>query len=338
MNQLVDRLEHLETKLAHFSKDLKVLQQLHSIQDPQAQLNKIRYISEGILQLLCKRYDVGWGKSEPTLERMIGPLRAKKILPAPIASHLRSIQSTTSPGSHYQMDKLSDSHVQIAMLALIELLDWYLSEIDEGESNPDVHLTQEDISPFKRNVLTKWYMLAMLLAIGIVYTVAFRTPSNHPSHKLDKVEKIQSQYMYTFSNRHFLTIQLLNQLTNSLGRDEQLIEQSLKNYRVAIVEYNIDRGVYRLELQRLFGDEVYLFEREIHNELFYANKNIECMIHNMGDNEFLVTGAQHHLQTARSMHEELNHLLDGIVDGSIKWPIPLTRRKEPLDSKLENPC
>ena len=66
MERLVDRLEHLETKLADFSKDLKVLQQLHQIQDPQAQLNKIRYISEGILQLLCKRHNVGWGKSEPT--------------------------------------------------------------------------------------------------------------------------------------------------------------------------------------------------------------------------------------------------------------------------------
>lgn len=338
LENLVERLEDLENKLALFSKDLKVLQKLHHIQDPQGQLNKIRYISEGILQLLCKNHNVGWGKSEPTLERMIGPLRAQKILPAPIASHLRSIQSTTSPGSHYQMDKLSESHVQIAMLALIELLDWYLSE-----SGEELHLNREsgkqiDASS-KPAIQTAWIALIGVGMVAVViYVLYFRLPANHPVHKNGRVEVMQHEYMKIFSKRHFLTIQLVSQFTNKFGQDDEMVNQSLTSYRAMISDYNMNRGVLRQDMQLIFGDEVYLLEREVHNELFYANKNLECMIHNQGDSQKLATTAKIHLEKANEKHRELNALIDAVMTVSLEWPLPVTRQKQPIDATLENPC
>ena len=269
---------------------------------------------------------------------MIGPLRAKKILPAPIASHLRSIQSTTSPGSHYQMDKLTDSHVQIAMLALIELLDWYLSEVGEVNNPGTVSSAQGKKYPEQNMVPRYWYLMVLGLLLSLLYFFTVQVPSNHPIHKQDKVDVIQHSYMQSFSNRHFLTLQLLNQLTSTLGEDTLLIEQSLIKYRDIIAEYNIARGVYRQDLRLIFGDEVYLFEREIHNELFYANKNLECMIHKLGDTTTLSENAKKHLQTANASHQELNRLMDDIMNRIVEWPIPHTRSKQPLDPNLENPC
>jgi len=57
---------------------------------------------------------VGWGKAEPTLENMLGPLVAHGVIPRNIAVHLRTIQANASPGSHFQTDPLSDAHTYAA--------------------------------------------------------------------------------------------------------------------------------------------------------------------------------------------------------------------------------
>jgi hypothetical protein len=102
---------------------LEDIEQLAGICIPST-LNKIRYLTERILVLLCKRYEIAWGQAEPTLERMIGPLVAGNIVPKNTAIHLRTIQSNASPGSHYQESPLSRSHLNIASQALVEVLEW----------------------------------------------------------------------------------------------------------------------------------------------------------------------------------------------------------------------
>ena len=81
-----------------------------------------------------------------------------------------------------------------------------------------------------------------------------------------------------------------------------------------------------------------IFSREIHNGLFYANKNLECMIHKFGDKTTLYENAKKHLQIAHTSRQELNRLMDGIMNRTVEWPIPQTRSKQPLDSNLEVPC
>ena len=54
-----------------------------------------------------------------------GPLIANKIIPRPMAIHVRSIQTNSSPGSHFQEEALTSSHLEIAQMALVEFLEWY---------------------------------------------------------------------------------------------------------------------------------------------------------------------------------------------------------------------
>jgi tetratricopeptide (TPR) repeat protein len=118
-----DRLRLLELHVADLSADLRVLRGLIA-QDHASALNKIRYVTEKVLHGLCAKHQVSWGTKEPTLENMIGPLIAAKVIPKNIAVHVRTIQTNASPGSHFQEDALSATHVQVAQIALLELLEW----------------------------------------------------------------------------------------------------------------------------------------------------------------------------------------------------------------------
>lgn len=132
MDTIENRLKNFEQKIVNFSKDISSLRSLLT-QDNQSALNKMRYITEKILNKLCSANSVSWGKSEPTLENMVGPLIKKAIIPKDIATHVRAIQSYASPGSHFQSIPLSIAHVQICQMALIELLEWYF-EIEKQEA------------------------------------------------------------------------------------------------------------------------------------------------------------------------------------------------------------
>jgi hypothetical protein len=55
---------------------------------------------------------------------MLGPLVAANVVPKSTAIHVRTIQAYASPGSHYQEQPLSVSHLNIAVQALIEFLGW----------------------------------------------------------------------------------------------------------------------------------------------------------------------------------------------------------------------
>jgi hypothetical protein len=99
------------------------LNELSGISIPSA-LNKVRYITEKQLHHLCSRGGVAWGQGEPTLERMLGPLVSAGCLPKGVAIHVRTIQAYSSPGSHYQEAALSSCHLDIAVQAVIEFLDW----------------------------------------------------------------------------------------------------------------------------------------------------------------------------------------------------------------------
>lgn len=117
------RIGELKRKLPNLEMELWCLQRLMSVDVPSV-LNKIRFITEKVLYGLCLRSGVSWGQGEPTLERMLGPLVAAGVLPKSVAIHVRTVQTNTSPGSHYQECSLSRSHVEIALFALFELLEW----------------------------------------------------------------------------------------------------------------------------------------------------------------------------------------------------------------------
>jgi hypothetical protein len=118
------RLRELQMILVDFSEDLLALETLLGVDVPSS-LNKIRYITEKVLNLVCTAKDVSWGSGEPTLERMLGPLASAGSIPKNITIHIRTIQANTSPGSHYQESMLTASHADIAASALAELLHWY---------------------------------------------------------------------------------------------------------------------------------------------------------------------------------------------------------------------
>lgn len=338
MNDLVKRLELFEQKLNHFSHDLAVLQQLHHINDPQAQLNKIRYISEGILQTLCKENEVSWGKAEPTLERMIGPLRAADIIPAPIASHLRSIQSTTSPGSHYQEDKLNSTHAQIATMALIELLEWYLQEY----KNTPISSTESPSVVAKTTRIHTVYLsiFVVIVLLGIGYHQYFTVSSDHPSLQETRAREALLEFQKNFSIRHYAMTKLANKwgsledhLLDTLTNDEDF-----QTYRTVLNTYNITRGIYRTEIEAIFGEEFYLWERQIHLQLLYTGKNLECIVNQKGVRSEQIKLAQDHLSEANQNYRNFLKMTEQLLQKKIDWPIPVTRSKSALEPQFEHPC
>jgi hypothetical protein len=126
MSNHQEQLQQLKARLQDLRKDLETLESLVSVDVPSS-LNKIRFVTEKVLYKLCVTKGTSWGQGEPSLERMIGPLLAGNHIPKSVGIHIRTIQTNTSPGSHYQESSLSPSHVRIAQDALIEFLWWYLS-------------------------------------------------------------------------------------------------------------------------------------------------------------------------------------------------------------------
>ena len=124
MVHLDDRILRIETAIAEIGGELRKLRQLAGI-DHGSALNKVRYVTEMVLRRLCEEHGVSWGKGDPTIESMVGPLVANGFVPRNVAIHVRTIQANASPGSHFQSDPLSNAHVQIAQLALIDLLEWH---------------------------------------------------------------------------------------------------------------------------------------------------------------------------------------------------------------------
>lgn len=119
-----ERLKTLETRVGDLASDLRVLRALVD-QDHASALNKIRYVTEKVLHRLCQEHGVSWGTGEPTVENMIGPLIAKKVIPKNVAIHVRTIQTNASPGSHFQETPLTATHVQVAQMALLDFLEWF---------------------------------------------------------------------------------------------------------------------------------------------------------------------------------------------------------------------
>jgi hypothetical protein len=117
------KIADLKKKLPWLSQDLDALETLSGVDVPSA-LNKIRFITEKVLHRLCARSRVQWGDAEPTLERMLGPLVAAKVVPKNVAVYVQTIQTNASAGSHYQEASLSGSHLRLAQGALVEFLGW----------------------------------------------------------------------------------------------------------------------------------------------------------------------------------------------------------------------
>jgi Tfp pilus assembly protein PilF len=129
MQDVDARLKQLEAEVKYLSADIEVLRALLE-RDHQSALNKMRYVTEKVLHRLCRQHSLAWGSGEPTLENMIGPLVAKRVIPKSVAIHVRTVQTNTSPGSHYQESPLGATHVKVAQMALIDFLEWYHSGND----------------------------------------------------------------------------------------------------------------------------------------------------------------------------------------------------------------
>lgn len=159
------RLITLETRVTELTSDLRVLRTLID-QDHASALNKIRYVTEKVLHRLCQEHAVSWGSSEPTVENMIGPLVAKKVIPRNVAIHVRTIQTNASPGSHFQETPLSATHVQVAQIALLDFLEWFykVDSLVEPKPLPAAVVTKPRRVP--RSIL-----VAVGLAAGAAVTV-----------------------------------------------------------------------------------------------------------------------------------------------------------------------
>jgi adenylate kinase family enzyme len=131
------KVRKLAAQLPDLAPELESLEDLLARQDVQSSLNKIRFIAEKVLHSLCTLNDVSWGKDEPTLERMIGPLISDRCIPKDVSLHLRTVQTYSSPGSHYQESSLSPVHVGIALDAFAEFLSWYGQGLDGGNTGAE---------------------------------------------------------------------------------------------------------------------------------------------------------------------------------------------------------
>jgi DNA-binding NtrC family response regulator len=140
---LVAELRQLQTEAPDLAADLVILERLMP-EDIPGSLNKIRYLTERILHQLCSQQHVSWGKDEPTLGSMIGPLIFSGCVPRNMSIHVRTIQTIASPGSHFQVSALSERHLAIALAALIPFLQW------ARESRPSAGSTPLSVPPSSR--------------------------------------------------------------------------------------------------------------------------------------------------------------------------------------------
>ena len=108
--------------------------------------------------------------------------------------HVRTVQTNASPGSHYQEDALSATHVQVAQMALLELLEWYYRGAAASQAIPArlvrfasgrvgvaasyVPAAKAVGAPPRRRAPWRWRRRRWLaVAGGRVYRLAVGTPS-----------------------------------------------------------------------------------------------------------------------------------------------------------------
>jgi len=331
----LQRLEHIEPYLAQFHPDFQSLKRLVQLQDTPALLNKIRYITERILYTLCKQHEISWGKGEPRMDRMLGPLRAAKILPAPIFAHFRTIQNLSNPGSHFQEDQLNDSHTEIAQLALLEVLEWYAQQL---QSIPIQYTKRPNLLVKKTKNNTKLLFLSLFLILGgaVLWLWGGSGQPSLTDNKRNRATDLIQQYSQNTSERHFKMVQLSQIIRSSSS--EQLFEEEWNKYRNILERYNMNRGVYRIDIKYILGDEMFLWEREIHMELLYAGRNLECLHKDKGDRKQLLQNLEEHLDNANGGYQQFKLTANQMIDGELAYPLPVTKTKEPLDQELARPC
>lgn len=107
---------------------------------PDRALNAARVAAEKvcIYFLLYKDLLDRDGKIPDGLEKLRG--RVKHHAPAAVDQHIRTLQTYGNRGSHFQLNNepTSTTMVSICLLALSELVDWFLSDVFEGEHEATV--------------------------------------------------------------------------------------------------------------------------------------------------------------------------------------------------------
>lgn len=325
------RLKQMAKVLIEFQDDLQSLERIVQIKDTNAFLNKIRYITEGILLELSKKHEVSWGRGDPRMDKMLGPLRAAKVLPAPVYAHFRTIQNLTNPGSHFQEQQLNESHSEIAQLALIETLEWYAKE-QNLQITTDINENQTTKKP--RNWL---YAIFVLLVAGVGFFAFQNIKQNELTPlKQQRAGPLLQEYSLNFSERHFKMTQLA-QIFAGTGNEARILDE-WKKYQTIVETYNTKRGVYRTDLKYIFGEELFLWEREIHLLLLYAGRNLECLYNKKGDSKILIQNVNQHLNKANAQYQEYKMTANQVIGGEINYPVPVTRKKTEVDQSLARPC
>lgn len=125
-------LTGLRGKLPDLDDDLRLLADLYEQSGASARestLAKARTIVDKVLKALCEKHDVSWGKQNPTIENMIGPLVAAKVIPGLIAAHVRTVQSYGNLAAHGEA--VTAEHVELGVKALVAFLQWHAGDAPE---------------------------------------------------------------------------------------------------------------------------------------------------------------------------------------------------------------
>ena len=83
---------------------------------------------------------------------------------------------------------------------------------------------------------------------------------------------------------------------------------------------------------------MHLWERDIHFELLYAGRNLECLYRRDGNRKQLISQAEKHLDKAIGESQLFAVMVHGLLSGEEPYPVEETRSKKPLNQKLAKPC
>lgn len=128
MNDPQLQLQVLKSRLPSYRPDLASLER--ALRDPSVSfaMGEIRRIAERVLRELPGRKPEEGDRSSLMLDDLIRQAMESDLITVGVEVYLRTIQGNANPGCHWQEKSLERSHVQIALIALVETLEWFCLE------------------------------------------------------------------------------------------------------------------------------------------------------------------------------------------------------------------
>jgi hypothetical protein len=150
----VDHLQRIEKQLARIERALGDMSSAAhcrefrsaiaiSRTDRNSSLGKARQILEGVITEIYRQRKAPASKRLPVLNDMIQELlKDKSLFPRKIASYLHTIRTLGNMGVHFdttepsRQSPISDTDVEVSLLMLLQLIEWYLLEYPRAETAP----------------------------------------------------------------------------------------------------------------------------------------------------------------------------------------------------------